>query len=245
MTVTLALVGLIPLVLFGVAGTLIVRDNYVRMSKGAFALTAAGLIMVLWAQLCMSVWRLFYAAGLADLYLFNDQFLPTHAAGFLILGIGLVVTELFPQDRMRRMFSSVLPTVLVLTAGFTAPPENRATVLFVVLTILGALGLCGMMALRAFRLQKQLGMILFGVAFLFFAAMAVLSIWDFSDNAVMSWIDAVVNIAAPLCLLAGIIVTRRTGRGRDVSPGGPVVPPVGPGGPVGSGGPGGPGGPVV
>ena len=47
MTVGLALVDFIPVALFALSGILLMRDLYNKLSKGAFALVAAGVIMVL------------------------------------------------------------------------------------------------------------------------------------------------------------------------------------------------------
>ena len=48
-TVTMALVDLIPVVLFFAAAVILQRDLYEKMVKGAFALLATGSVMVLLA----------------------------------------------------------------------------------------------------------------------------------------------------------------------------------------------------
>ena len=47
MTVVLALFDYIPVLLFALTGILLMRDLYNKLSKGAFALVASGVIMVL------------------------------------------------------------------------------------------------------------------------------------------------------------------------------------------------------
>ena len=56
MTVSLALVDYIPVILFAATSVLLMRDLYNKMSKGAFALMSAGLIMVIWAGAYKAPW---------------------------------------------------------------------------------------------------------------------------------------------------------------------------------------------
>ena len=57
-TVTMALVDLIPVVLFFAAAVILQRDLYEKMVKGAFALLATGSVMVLLAGVFKALWKI-------------------------------------------------------------------------------------------------------------------------------------------------------------------------------------------
>ena len=62
----MALVDYVPVLLFAAAAMLLQRDLYDKMSKGAFALFAAGTINIFCAGLLKATWKLLYAAGVCD-----------------------------------------------------------------------------------------------------------------------------------------------------------------------------------
>ena len=70
----MALVDYIPVILFTLAGILLMRDLYNKMSKGAFALFAAGLIFVTCAGALKATYKLLYALGVCDFAPLNEMF---------------------------------------------------------------------------------------------------------------------------------------------------------------------------
>ena len=62
----MALVDFIPVLLFGAAAVRLLRDLYNKMSKGAFAIFAAGCIDVFAAGALKALYKLLYALGACD-----------------------------------------------------------------------------------------------------------------------------------------------------------------------------------
>lgn len=60
-SVLMALADFIPVVLFCAAAVILIRDMYNKMSKGAFALFAAGTIDVICAGSLKAIYKLLYA----------------------------------------------------------------------------------------------------------------------------------------------------------------------------------------
>ena len=89
-SVSMALVDFIPVILFGVAAVLLMRDLYNKMSKGSFALFAAGTIDIFCAGALKATYKLLYAAGVCDFEALNAMFFPVQSIGFLLAGVGLV-----------------------------------------------------------------------------------------------------------------------------------------------------------
>ena len=75
-SVGMALVDFIPVVLFAAASVILMRDLYNKMSKGAFALLAAGTIDVAFAGALKALYKLLYAAGVCDFTPLSDMFFP-------------------------------------------------------------------------------------------------------------------------------------------------------------------------
>ncbi len=89
-SIAMALVDYIPVVFFAIAAVILLRDMYNKMSKGAFALFAAGTIDIICAGGLKATYKLLYAAGICDFQALDHLFFPMQSIGFLLAGIGMV-----------------------------------------------------------------------------------------------------------------------------------------------------------
>ena len=201
MTVGLALFDYIPVLLFALTGILLMRDLYNKLSKGAFALVASGVIMVLVAGIYKATWKLVYTLGAADLYLLNNAFLPIQAAGFLLLGLGLVAGSFFRQGK-GKMYA-VAPLAIV--------PQERGAVVFIIFMVLGYLGFCGSMIRVSGRMKKWPALVLYVLSFVLLMGMGYLGSREFGSDGFMNWIEEGVNTAAELCLFIATLILHKAG----------------------------------
>ena len=125
MTVPMAIVDYIPVALFIAAAVLLQRDLYNKMSKGAFALFAAGTLMIMTAGLFKATWKLLYAMNVCDFVALNEVFLPMQAVGFLLTGAALIALLTVRQSR---------GTAYAVAA---APLPYTSGMIFIVLMVLG------------------------------------------------------------------------------------------------------------
>lgn len=195
-TVGMALVDFLPVIAFAVAAVIFQRDLYNKMSKGAFALYAAGTIIVIVAGACKALWKLLFAAGICDFYKLNDMFFPMQSLGFPLIAIGIVGMFCFDQNEKSQKTLAVEP--------FTG------TMIFVALTIAGVVAINTCYCILAKKLKKSWTMILFILALVGSLAMGYLSTKDFADPA-MNWIAEIVNTFAQGCLMAGAIILHKAG----------------------------------
>lgn len=202
MTVSLALVDYIPVILFALTGILLMRDLYNKLSKGAFALVAAGILMVLVAGVYKATWKLFYTMGVADLYLLNNAFLPIQAAGFLLLGLGLTAGSFFPQGK-GKMYA-VAPVA-------AAVPQERGAMIFIAFMVLGYLGFCGSMTRTAVRMKKKASVLLYVLSFVLLMGMGYLGSREFGNDGRMNWIEEGINICAQTCLFSATFLLHKAG----------------------------------
>lgn len=196
MTIPMALVDYIPVLFFALSASLLLRDLYHAMSKGAFALLAAGTIMITTAGFFKATWKLLYAANICDFEALNRCFFPMQSTGFLLAGVALVCLLCFRQH----------PKML----SVAAPAVFSGTMIFVMMMVLGALGLCVSLTIIALRMKKKGAAVLFMLSFVFMLTMGYLSSKDFADP-MMNWMAEGVNVIGQGMLLMGTRILHKAG----------------------------------
>ena len=195
-SVSMALVDYIPVIFFGIAAVILMRDLYNKMSKGAFALFAAGCIDIVCAGALKATYKLLYAAKICDFEALNAMFFPVQSIGFLLAGIGILAMLCHKQTKN--------VTLAV------APPVFSGTFVFVGLMVAG-LGLMDVvLCVLAVKLKKPKLIILFVLSFVCSLCMGYLSSQDFA-RASMNWIAEGVNVVGQGALLAGVALLHKHG----------------------------------
>ena len=196
-TVSMALVDYIPVIFFGIAAVILLRDLYNKMSKGAFALFSAGVINVTIAGALKATWKLLYAAGAFDFEALNHMFFPVQSIGFLLAGIGILAMLCFNQTEKT--------AVLAL-----APPVFSGTFVFVGLMVAGLGIMDAVLCVLCVKLKKPWLIALFVLSFFCSLCMGYLSSQDFAE-ASMNWIAEGVNVIGQGTLLTGVILLHKNG----------------------------------
>lgn len=197
-SVSMALVDYIPVIFFGIAAVILMRDLYNKMSKGAFALFAAGCIDIVCAGALKATYKLLYAAKICDFEALNAMFFPVQSIGFLLAGIGILAMLCHKQTKN--------VTLAV------APPVFSGTFVFVGLMVAG-LGLMDVvLCVLAVKLKKPKLIILFVLSFVCSLCMGYLSSQDFA-RASMNWIAEGVNVVGQGTLLWGAVLLHKNGLG--------------------------------
>ncbi len=201
-SVPMALADYVPVALFAIAAVILIRDLYNKMSKGAFALFAAGTIDVVCAGFLKATYKLLYALGVCDFEALSQVFFPMQSLGFLLAGVGMLALITHRQKKDGAFAAA-------------APAAFSGTFVFVTLMVLG-LGLmdAGLCVLSR-RLKKKWLIVLFVISFIFALMMGYLSSRDFAE-ASMNWIAELVNIIGQGTLLAGTVILHKNGLGELV-----------------------------
>ena len=195
-SVAMALVDYIPVLFFAVAGVILMRDLYSKMSKGAFALFAAGVIDVTIAGALKATWKLLYAAGICDFAALNAMFFPVQSIGFLLAGIAMLAMLVHPQTER--------------AALAVAPPVFTGTFVFVGLMVAGLGIMDTVLCILSAKLKKPWIIAVFAVSFLCSLGMGYLSSKDFAQAA-MNWIAQGVNVVGQGLLLVGAVLLHKAG----------------------------------
>ena len=201
MTVPMALVDYIPVCCFLIASIVLQRTLYAEMSKGAFALFAAGTIMVFVAGFFKATWKLLYAFGICDFQALNQSFFPMQSTGFLLAGLGCVALAFFRQQADGGQSA---------LAGAAAPAAFKGTFVFVAAMVAGVALMDFSLAKIARRRGAALAATLFIVSFVFAPGMGFLSSKDFANPA-MNWIAEGVNVCGQAIFLVASIILARKG----------------------------------
>lgn len=195
-SVSMALVDYIPVIFFAAAAVILMRDLYNKMSKGAFALFAAGSIDIVCAGALKATYKLLYAAGVCDFEALNNMFFPVQSLGFLLAGIGILAMVCHRQTK-----SSMLAV---------APPLFSGTFVFVALMVAGLGLIDAVLCVLAVKVKKPATIVLFVLSFICSLCMGYLSSQDFAAAA-MNWIAEGVNVVGQGALFAGVIVLHKNG----------------------------------
>lgn len=195
-SIQMALVDFIPVILFAAASVILMRGLYNKMSKGAFALFAAGTIDIVCAGALKAAYKLLYALNICNFEALNNMFFPVQSIGFLLAGIGILAMLTYKQEKN--------------AALAVMPPVFSGTFLFVGLMVAGLglmnVGLCVISA----KMKKHLLIIFFVVSFVCSLCMGYLSSQDFA-KASMNWIAQGVNIIGQGALLTGAWQLKKAG----------------------------------
>lgn len=195
-SVSMALVDYIPVFLFAVAAVILQRDLYNKMSKGAFALFAAGTINVAFAGALKATWKLLYALGVCDFEALNAMFFPVQSIGFLLAGIGILAMLTHKQSKS--------------AALAVAPPVFSGTFVFVGLMVAGLGIMDAVLCILAVKLKKPALVAIFVLSFVCSLCMGYLSSQDFAE-ASMNWIAEGINVVGQGTLLLGACLLRKNG----------------------------------
>lgn len=199
MSLWMALVDFVPVGLFLAAAILLQRDLYNKMSKGAFALFAAGTLVIFVAGLFKALWKLLYSLRVCDFVMLNKTFFPMQTTGFVLAAAGLLALMLHRQGAH---------TVYAVAAV----PVYESSLVFVVLMVLGVLALDGSMIRIAVKRRQRAAAALYILSLLFTLGMGYLSSRD-AASATLNWVAEGVNIAGQGTFLWATLLLHRGGLG--------------------------------
>ena len=196
-SISMSLFDFIPVLLFALAAVMLQRDLYYKMSKGAFALFAAGTIDIVFAGFCKATYKLLYAMGVCDFQALNSLYFPVISVGFLLAGLGLVAMLTVKQGENA-------------ARCVAAPAVFSGTGIMIAFMIAGLAMINTVLGIVAFRLKKPLIIVLLVISFLCSLSMGYLSSKDF-DAAIWNWIAEGINIVGQGSLLLSVILLRKAG----------------------------------
>lgn len=194
-TVPMGLMDYIPVIFFGVTALILLGDLYNKMSKGAYALLAAGAVNVFTAGFFKATWKLLYAAGICDFAALEHMFLPVNSLGLLLVGVSLIM--MMGQKRNTAALA-------------VAPPVFSGSMVFIMMMVVGLGGMCAVLSILAAKMKKKGAIVLFVLSFVCAMGMGYMSSKD-SSLAWVNWAEQSINTVSQLCLMLGVIALHKAG----------------------------------
>lgn len=191
-SVPMAIVDYIPVILFFLAFSTIYKDLKDKVSSVIKVLLVAGGSLVTAAGGLKATYKLLYALNVGDFGWMSRQMFSNQAFGFLLLGIGLILT-VRPVSKHLNAFLPTMALVLLMVIG------------------LGAMD--AVLAYYANKLKKRSAMICFIVSFFLSMMMGYLSSRDFT-KASMNWLAQGINCAGMFLLFIGAKSLDEAGLGK-------------------------------
>ena len=201
-SVSMALVDFIPVILFVIGAIVLQRDLYNKMSKGAFALFAAGTIDIILAGSLKALYKLLYALNICDFTPLSEMFFPVQSIGALLAGLGIIAMLTHKQKETRVMA--------------VAPVAFSGTFIFVGFLMIGFGCMNFGLIPLAKKLRKPASIVLLIVSFVLLMGMGYLSSKDFSQAA-MNWVAQGVNIGAQAAFVLAVLIMHKAGL-KDLKP---------------------------
>ena len=215
----MGLVDLIPVILFGVAGSIIIRELFSKLRKPFSVLLCSGVTLSLTAGVFKAIWKILLSLNICDFYPFNIMFMPTQSLGFVLMGIGLI-SLLWPRKEDKNegvvktnMFAIPLFIILAGEAG-AAAVQKDGNVIFIAMLVIGEILIATSLCYLAVRNRCWASLPLFIVSFICLMVMGAMKPLSTRMNLTVTqanWVEQGINIVAQVTLLVGCILMMKKG----------------------------------
>lgn len=212
MDILTAIIDFFPVGFFLAAAILLQRDLYNKMSKGAFALFAAGTIVVFCAGFAKALHKILYFTAGLNFYSLCALFFPMQTVGFVLAAVGLIAMVAHKQGE-HKAYSFALPAILPLLIVFKDQPDdsNKLTMVFVVFMCLGVFVMYGLLGFFSIKMKSWVTLALLILAFVGTLAMGYLS----TKESLPDIIKESTNAVGQGSFLAAAIILRKQGLGKE------------------------------
>lgn len=200
-SVFMALVDFIPVLLFFAAAVLLLKDLYNKMVKGAYALLAAGSIMVLIGGIYKALWKILYALTICDYPALDTSLFTFQGPGFLLVFAALLGMFTTKNKKHVTLHSAAVPVIV-------------SNMPFIILQIIGCTGVQGCLIAVSVKMKKKVPVLCFVLAFIFMMGMGYLGA-KFDDSSSMHWLAQCTNIISQGALLTGVWLLHKAGLSKE------------------------------
>lgn len=128
-TLPMAILDIVPVVLFALAGFRLAGALYNKMTSREYAMFSCGVGICLFSAGARLIWKFLLVLRICNYTTIAEAFYPTQACAFVLMSIALQ-SMLVQQKKQIRLNCSVLPVGLaMLTPGLLANETNTADVI--------------------------------------------------------------------------------------------------------------------
>ena len=210
----MGIVDLIPVILFTLAGCIIIKVMFNVLKKPFAVMLCSGVTLSLTAGLFKAIWKILLSLNVCDFYPFNVMFMPTQSLGFVLIGVGLI-SLLFDKkkDNEATVAISALP-LLSLVVLATPAKQVDGSIVFIAMLVIGEIMIATTLCFLAIKNKKWLCLVLFIISFIGLMVMGAMKPLSTKMNLTVTasnWIEEAVNIIAQATLLVGCYLLNKVG----------------------------------
>lgn len=210
----MGIVDLIPVILFTLAGCIIIKVMFNVLKKPFAVMLCSGVTLSLTAGLLKAIWKILLSLNICDFYPFNVMFMPTQSLGFVLIGVGLI-SLLFDKKKNNEatVVVSALP-LLSLVVLATPAKQVDGSVAFIAMLVIGEIMIATTLCFLAVKNKKWLCLVLFIISFIGLMVMGAMKPLSTKMNLTVTaanWIEEAVNIIAQATLLVGCYLLNKIG----------------------------------
>ena len=209
----MGLVDLVPVILFALAGCILIKVLFNELKKPFVALLCSGVTLGLTAGTFKAIWKILLSLNICDFYPFDVMFMPTQALSLVLMGVGLLSMLFDKNFRSSKVNVVALPILAIVLAGSPAPLVN-GNVAFIALLIIGELMIAVSLSFLAVKNKNWLCLalfIVFAIFLIIMGAMKPLSTKMGLSVTAANWIEESINIVAQASLLLGCYFLNKKG----------------------------------
>lgn len=210
----MGIVDLIPVILFALAGCIIIKVMFNELKKPFSVLVCSGITLCLTAGLFKAIWKILLSLNICDFYPFNIMFMPTQSLGFVLVGVGLI-SLLFDKEKRNGATVAVSTTPLLILTMLVEPAKQvDGSIAFIAMLVIGEIMIATTLCFLAVKNKKWICLVLFIVSFICLMVMGAMKPLSSKMNmsvTTANWVEESVNVLAQLSLLVGCYLLNKTG----------------------------------
>lgn len=212
-SIIMGLVDLIPVILFAISGSVLIKVLFNELKKPFAVLLCSGVTLSLTAGVFKALWKILLALNVCDFYPLNFMFMPTQALGLTLMGVGLVSLMFTAKKNVTPVMSiALIPALLVILADPATIYDGN--IIFIVLLVLGDIAIATSLSFLAIKNRNWLCLALFIVyciGLIVMGAMKPLSTKLSLDVTTANWVEEAINTVAQAALLVGCFLMNKKG----------------------------------
>lgn len=213
-SVVMGLMDLLPVILFTLAGCIIIKVMFNELRKPFAVLLCSGVTLSITAGLFKAIWKILLALNICDFYPFDVMFMPTQALGFVLMGVGLI-SLLFKKKSDNAVANvTVWPLMILVVLENVAAKQVDGNVAFIAMLVIGDIMIATSLCYLAIKNKNWICLVLFiidCIGLIVMGAMKPLSSKMNMSVTLANWVEESINIVAQGSLLAGCFLMNKKG----------------------------------
>ena len=210
----MGIVDLIPVILFALAGCILIKSLFNVLKKPFAVFLSAGVSFGITAGTFKALWKILLALDICDFYPFDAMFMPIQSFAMVLIGVGLI-SILFDKEIRGVSKANVViwPLAIIILVGTPARLEN-GSIMFIAILVIGEAMIATSLSFLAIKNKNWICLALFIVSFIGLMVMGAMKPLSTKMNLTVTaanWIEESVNIVAQLSLLVGCYLLNKKG----------------------------------